>query len=250
MNMYNLLFGRNPQSELLLAVIGLKENDVERLRDVSASEDGKQIYVYTRTGGGNREDFPNTEMRSLPCWLDSVDDDYDSTYCTDTFNVPEGFAQDVVNLKDILQYGIRPEFGQHLRKTAERTPTPSDIEANLYRNEEEKLKKTRHVMANGHTFVPYNDGAMQTALEIAEKNNGKLRSCLGIMPLVITVKQNHRPFKGETHSDYIERVEISYEWVIDAEYWSHCQEKFTDKFPLSMAVIAEKVNDYQTRKKS
>lgn len=249
MNMYNLLFGRNPHSVLLLAVIGLKENDVERFRDVSSSPDGKQVHIYTRTGGGNREAFPNETMRALDSWVDSEDDDYDSTNCTDTFNVPTEFVQDVINLKDVLQYGLRPEFGQHLRKTIERVPTASDIETNAYRNEKEKLKITRHVMANGHTFVPYNDGAMQTALEIAEKNGGKLRSCWGIMPLILTVKQNYKPFEGSNvRRDYVDRIEIGYEWVIDVEYWEHCQKVFTDKFPLSMTIITEKVIKLQSRK--
>lgn len=89
MNLYNLLMGRNPQPDLLLAVIGLQESDIERFRDVFVSDDFKEIHVYTRTGGGNRGDYPNLIMRHSPYWISSEDDDYDCTYCTDVFRVPD-----------------------------------------------------------------------------------------------------------------------------------------------------------------
>lgn len=248
MNMYNLLFGRNPQSTLLLAVIGLRENDVERFRDVGSDNNGQSIWVYTRTGGGNREDYPNETMRALDLWVDSVDDDFDNTYCTDTFRVPTEFTQDVVNLSNVLKYGIRPEFGQHILKTLEREPTQSDIEHGLYQGEKLALEKTHHVMANGHTFVPYNDSAMRIALEHAEKNNGELRSCWGILPLTLKVRQDYRPYpNANTNSGYLERVKIDYEWVIDNAYWEHCRDEFSTKFPLSMSKIADKVADYQLK---
>lgn len=91
----NMLFGMNPQADLLLAVIGLKKNDVEIFRDVSASEGWTKTRVYTRTAGGNREHFPNLTMRNLPSWQQSVDDEFDSTYCMDTFKLPAEFAEDV-----------------------------------------------------------------------------------------------------------------------------------------------------------
>ena len=95
MSFYNMLFGRNSQTDLLLAVVGLRPVDVERLRDCRASEGGAVIEVYTRTGGGNRDGYPNLAMRKRPEWTGSVDDDYDSTYCTDTLAVPEQFRADV-----------------------------------------------------------------------------------------------------------------------------------------------------------
>src|SRR5690606_35672763 len=104
MSFYNMLFGMNGQTDLLLAVLGLKQNDVERFRDVSIEDDGETIAVYTRTGGGNRADYPNLTMRKLPNWQGSEDDDFDNTYCTDRFAVPEEFAEDVKNLGDILSH--------------------------------------------------------------------------------------------------------------------------------------------------
>jgi len=53
MSFYNLIFGENPASDVLLATLGLSRDDVGRFRDCFVS-DGK-IVVYTRNGGGNRE---------------------------------------------------------------------------------------------------------------------------------------------------------------------------------------------------
>lgn len=53
MSFYNMIFGKNPMSDVILATLGLTRSDVGRFRDVYLEED--TIAVYTRNGGGNRE---------------------------------------------------------------------------------------------------------------------------------------------------------------------------------------------------
>ena len=53
--MYGLMFGENPASEFLLALLDLTKDDVGRFRDAYVEKDGEEIAVYTRNGGGNRE---------------------------------------------------------------------------------------------------------------------------------------------------------------------------------------------------
>lgn len=254
MSLYNILFGRNPHASLLLAVLGLRDNDVERLRDVSVSSDGLQIEVYTRTGGGNREDYPNLAMRSAPGWLGSVDDEFDCTYCTDTFAVPAEWAADVAGLSDVLTNGLRSEFGLHLAKTLRREPTEDDLNTKAYQEERERLRATSHKMANGHTFVPLTDAAMEVALKLAEANGGALRSCWGILPIVLEIKTNHIPFPNALDPKVkttLVRAEIDYsfKWEIDTTYWQHCVERFSADFPVSMARIGEQVNASLARSK-
>lgn len=253
MSFYNMLFGMNDQADLLLAVIGLKKNDIERFRDVRIEDDGKTIAVYTRTGGGNRAYYPNLTMRKLATWLGSEDDDFDCTYCTDRFAVPEKFVEDVRNLGDILSHGLRAEFAQHLAATLRREETDGDKAAAAYDAEERALARTAHVKANGHTFVPYDDYAMQKALELAEANEGRLRSCRGILPLVLKVKRDFRPFPNAKADDarlHMVRVEISYHWEIDEAYWEHCQERWAAKFPKAIAEIEEAVLSLRNRKRA
>lgn len=244
MSFYNMLFGMNPRADLMLAVLGLRKHEVERFRDAAADSDGRRILVYTRTGGNNREGYPNLTMRKLPSWRGSVDDDFDSTYCTDTFEVPEDFAQDVLALRDVIGNGLRREFGQHLAKTLAREPTEADKSAAAYDAESAALKRTAHFMANGHTFVPMNDSAMGTALQLAEENGGELRTCWGILPLQITVKRDFKPWpnaKAESDRAHFVRIETGYEWEIDETYWAHCQSRWSAAYPKAMAQIAEGV---------
>lgn len=59
MSLYNLLFGTNPQADVLLAALGLSRGDVGRFRDTFIDGQRQLIAVYTRNGGGNRD-----------CWCD------------------------------------------------------------------------------------------------------------------------------------------------------------------------------------
>ncbi len=53
MSLYNMLFGVNESSDVLLATLGLTRASVGRFRDVTVAQG--EIAVYTRNGGGNRE---------------------------------------------------------------------------------------------------------------------------------------------------------------------------------------------------
>ena len=88
--LYNALFGMNPDRDKLLSLLGLSVNDFYRFRDCYLTEDG-QIAVYTRGGGGNRDDHedPRTEFGNNPNFLGAEDDDFDCTYMTYTFKVPD-----------------------------------------------------------------------------------------------------------------------------------------------------------------
>lgn len=232
-----MFFGMNPRADLLLAVVGLRKHDVQRFRDVHASADGAALVICTRTGGGNRDDYPNLAMRGRPEWRTSRDDEGDSTYCTDIMEIPETWRADVVALDDLLAHGMRPEFARHLALTLRREPTKHDREVSAEDEEARALRGAKHSLANGHTFVPHNDGAMETALKAAESNDGELRSVVfGIMPLKLTVTRDREEYGSYT------RAEIGYEWEIDEPYWARCQKRWAQKYPKAMAKIQESVD--------
>lgn len=253
MSLYNMLFGRNPQTALLLAVIGFKENDVERFRDVHVENEGRIIAVYTRTGGGNRSAYPQVALYRSQLFERTEDDDFDSTYATFYFRTPDEFVEDVRGLGDILANGLRKEFAQHLAQTINREPTEDDMEAAAYDAERAELARLKHFKANGHTFVPMDDGAMRKALELAEANGGELRTCWGIMPLTLTVKQNFHPYpnaKRPEDAAHLVRVEVNYDygWTVDEAYWHHCQERFAAAFPVTISKIAESVERHSKKR--
>lgn len=96
--MYNLVFGSNPAGHAILAMLGLSPGDVGRYRDAFLSKG--EIAVYTRNGGGNREDHEEVfeKLRAHPCYLRDADDDFDSTYATIYFSFPEEFREDLEKL--------------------------------------------------------------------------------------------------------------------------------------------------------
>ena len=112
MSMYNLVFGQNPASDVLLALLNLTRQDVGRFRDVTVS-DGT-IAVYTRNGGGNREHYPDDQEAGESChctgciityhlpkhpnYIRDIDDDFDQTYATIYFSFPPEYADDLKKL--------------------------------------------------------------------------------------------------------------------------------------------------------
>lgn len=233
-NLYNMLFGRNSLTPLLLATVELAETDIERFRNVAI--EGNEIIVFTRTGGGNREDYPQKIITSSPYYVDDYDDEFDSTYASFIMRIPEEFVEDANNISRFFEVGMRKEFVHHLSKTLFREPTELDKEQAKIDAERRLLKDTKHFKANGHTFVPLDDKAMKTALEIAEANGGELRTLWGILPLKINVSINAKcKFNG------VVRVKTDYEWKIDDAYWNHCVNVFSKDFPITMERIGKSV---------
>lgn len=130
MSLYNALFGTNNQAPLLLNILGIDQEKKDapiypenwepydqgiteegqkyidecieekhwtsgRFRDIYLNEDGTKILLYTRNGGGNRESYPHIFeiLAKHPNFLSDCDDDFDCTYCTYEFSVPEKFLE-------------------------------------------------------------------------------------------------------------------------------------------------------------
>ncbi len=114
MSLYNMMFGKNPLSDVLLRIINLTQDDCGRFRDVSLTEEGN-IIVYTRNGGGNRDcwdlgssdsglfevskdcDCPGCvithKLPNHPNYIKDYDDDFDCTYAYIEFSPPEEFRE-------------------------------------------------------------------------------------------------------------------------------------------------------------
>ena len=97
--MYNMLFGINQNYKVLLKVLNLTTEKCGRFRDCYL-QDGK-IIVYTRNGGGNREDYQKyiDELAKHPNYIKDYDDDFDRTYCYIEFSIPDEFKKDIENIQ-------------------------------------------------------------------------------------------------------------------------------------------------------
>lgn len=106
MSLYNMVFGMNPDSDKLLAILGKTAGDFGRFRNVYVS-DG-YIVVHTRCGGGNRDDYEDVfdEMAEHPWFSHESDCDFDYTYADFFFKLPSE-DQLLVALQDI-NHGSKP----------------------------------------------------------------------------------------------------------------------------------------------
>lgn len=112
MSLYNMLFGVNPFSRVLLQMLGTTVDNVPRYRDCFLNDDGTEIIIHTRTGGGNRDAYENggeywkegqidnDTLRAIPGFKHDADDDFDCTYADFHYAVPEAFKEQVALLKD------------------------------------------------------------------------------------------------------------------------------------------------------
>ena len=99
MSLYNMINGANPATFFILPMLGEKHPEqYPRFRDCFV--DGDEIHVYTRVGGGNRDcDFGEEELQQHPNYLRDEDDDFDSTYATYIFSVPNEWKEDFEKIK-------------------------------------------------------------------------------------------------------------------------------------------------------
>lgn len=116
MSMYNMLFGTNSAAPFLLSILDLDQPNgnwnVGRFRDAYLNEDGSEVIVYTRNGGGNRDCWNweggenellddcrcpgcciNFHLPKHPNYLTDQDDDFDCTYAYIHFSVPHKYKE-------------------------------------------------------------------------------------------------------------------------------------------------------------
>lgn len=113
MSLYNMLFGNNPLATAYLGMLNLSPTDVGRFRDcfLRKTDLGEiQIVVYTRNGGGNREEYEDVTdtLRAHPDYISDYDDDFDCTYASYVFRVPEQFKDVVAKMVDLPNQQVDP----------------------------------------------------------------------------------------------------------------------------------------------
>lgn len=126
--MYNMLFGKNPDADLLLEILGLDQEDNEyptgRFRDIYVTEE--YIVLYTRNGGGNRSECwgegdeerctccaccINEILPKHPLYCYDRDDDFDYTYNNCYFKKP-----DLVKYFEVVKDEPRDKWNELFKK--------------------------------------------------------------------------------------------------------------------------------------
>jgi hypothetical protein len=99
--MYNIVNGVNQATFIFLPMLGKHPDEYPRFRDCFLHNNERpeyegMIHVYTRVGGPNRESYVDEieEMRSHECFVADFDDNFDGTYATYVFKVPDKWKKD------------------------------------------------------------------------------------------------------------------------------------------------------------
>lgn len=99
-NLYNTINGVNPATFIFLPMLGKHPDEYPRFRDCFISDDAQHIIVYTRVGGANRNaGYGEEELYKHPNFVRTYDDDFDDTYASYEFSVPEEWKEDFEKLK-------------------------------------------------------------------------------------------------------------------------------------------------------
>lgn len=120
MSVYHMIHGRQPGGDAILDALGLDPRDVPRLRDCwvepNARDGGYRIVVYTRMGGGNREQYQDDidALSDHPLYLYDQDEPHDPTYASIFFALPEAYADELRALALHAPRDMQAEFHEAL----------------------------------------------------------------------------------------------------------------------------------------
>ena len=121
MSLYNMVNGVNPCTFFILPMLGKHPEEYPRFRDCFLSdpdhpEYDDKIHLYARIGGGNRDDYESEieELRAHPEYITDHDDDFDCTYATFVFRVPEKWLGDFNKIMGCKWPDVSSEYRSEL----------------------------------------------------------------------------------------------------------------------------------------
>ena len=115
MSLYNMIMGFNPACVFLMPMLGRKQEEYPRFRDCFL--EGDKIAIYTRVGGGNRGcGYGEEELYKDPNFVDAYDDDFDNTYATYLFNVPNKWKADFDYIRNGNLDNVSDEYVEYVKE--------------------------------------------------------------------------------------------------------------------------------------
>lgn len=115
MSLYNMMNGFNPACIIIMPMLGRKQEEWPRFRDCFITDE-KNIAIYTRVGGGNRNcGYGEDELYKDENFLTTYDDEYDNTYATYEFKVPEKWKGDFDLIIEGKLSEVSEEYFNHVK---------------------------------------------------------------------------------------------------------------------------------------
>lgn len=135
MSLYNMINGYNPACVFIMPMLGRKQEDYPRFRDCFV-EDG-MIAIFTRVGSLNKGcGFGEEKLYKDPNYVRDYDDEFDHTYGTYLFNVPENWKTDFDAIMNNKWQDISDEYVTYLKKFYPKLAEAGVFDNMRYTNEE------------------------------------------------------------------------------------------------------------------
>lgn len=127
MSLYNMIHGFNQYAIIVfLTMLDINLYEIGRFRDVFLGEDENSIEVFTRLGAGNRK-YHQEEiefLRNNKHFRKDYDEvEYDATYATFVYNIPEKWRKDfdlIINSEEIRIIDFSQELQDEIEKWQKR----------------------------------------------------------------------------------------------------------------------------------
>lgn len=115
MSLYNMMMGFNPACVVIMPMLGRKQEGYPRFRDCFVTDEGN-IAIYTRVGGGNRDaGYGEEELYKDENFITTYDDEYDNTYGTYEFKVPEKWKADFDKIMEGKSSEVSKEYIDYVK---------------------------------------------------------------------------------------------------------------------------------------
>lgn len=116
MSFYNALCGFSNACIWVMPMLGRKQEEWPRFRDCFVNNDNN-IEIYTRVGGNNRnQGYGEEKLYEDPNFLETYDDDFDNTYATYVFKVPDRWKADFDKIMGERLWETSPEYQSYIRE--------------------------------------------------------------------------------------------------------------------------------------
>jgi hypothetical protein len=111
-----MINGFNPACVFIMPMLGRKQDEYPRFRDCFVTEE-HNIAIYTRVGGGNRDcGYGEEKLYEDENFLTTYDDEYDCTYGTYEFKVPDKWKEDFNKIMDGKCSEVSTEYINYLKE--------------------------------------------------------------------------------------------------------------------------------------